>query len=116
MDPALVEVFVGENPKDMHSITGVKIFNSQHGQHFSYETFREVLFDKDSDFNGNVKSARALGKAVNFSSQYRVAAKKLSMMLFVTEAEAQVMLDAKEDRNCAYYAWSCSTSARSLEL
>lgn len=112
MDPALVEVFVGENPKDMHSITGVKIFNSQNGQHFSYETFRDVLFDKDSEFNGKIKAARALGKAVNFSSQYRVAAKKLSMMLFVTEAEAQVMLDAKAEAFPVAEQWALDEMAK----
>lgn len=112
MDPALVEVFLGENPKDMHSITGVKIFNSQYGETLGYEKFRELLFDKDSEFYGKVKAARALGKAVNFSSQYRVAAKKLSMMLFVTEAEAQVMLDAKADAFPVAEQWALDEMAR----
>ena len=112
MDPALVEVFVGESPKDMHSITGVKIFNSQYGENLGYEKFRELLFDKDSEFYGKVKAARALGKAVNFSSQYRVAAKKLSMMLFVTEAEAQVMLDAKADAFPVAEQWALDEMAQ----
>lgn len=97
LDPALVEVFVGDNPKDMHSITGVKIFNSQQGLNLTYEEFREALVDKDKEHYAKVKAARALAKAVNFGSQYRIAAKKLSTMLFVTEAEAQVMLDAKAE-------------------
>lgn len=112
MDPALVEVFLGENPKDMHSITGVKIFNSQYGENLGYDKFRELLFDKDSEFYGKVKAARALGKAVNFSSQYRVAAKKLSMMLFVTEAEAQVMLDAKADAFPVAEQWALDEMAQ----
>jgi DNA polymerase I-like protein with 3'-5' exonuclease and polymerase domains/5'-3' exonuclease len=97
MDPALVDVFVGDNPKDMHSITGVKIFNTQQGLNLTYDEFREALFDKDNEHYAKVKAARALAKAVNFGSQYRIAAKKLSTMLFVTEQEAQVMLDAKAE-------------------
>ena len=112
MDPALVEVFVGENPKDMHSITGVKIFNSQQGQNFSYEQYREVLSNKDSEFYGKVKGSRALGKAVNFGSQYRIAAKKLSTMLFVTEAEAQVMLDAKAEAFPVAEQWALDEMAQ----
>lgn len=112
MDPALVEVFLGENPKDMHSITGVKIFNSQHGQNFTYEDFRRVLFEKENEFNGKVKAARALGKATNFGSQYRIAAKKLSSMLFVTEAEAQIMLDAKADAFPVAEQWALDEMAQ----
>lgn len=96
-DPELVALFVGDNPKDMHAITGCKIFNSTHGLELSYEQYVAVLDSPEHELYKKAKAARALGKAVNFASQYRIAAQKLSSMLFVTEEEAQVMLDAKAE-------------------
>ena len=112
MDPALVEVFVGDTPKDMHSITGVKIYNAQNSESISYETFREAYTSKSHELHSKVKPARALAKAVNFGSQYRIAAKKLSTMLFVVESEAQVMLDAKAEAFPVAEQWALDEMAR----
>lgn len=112
MDPALVEVFVGENPKDMHSITGVKIYNAQNPVNIDYETFREAYTNKTHELYSKVKAARALAKAVNFGSQYRIAAKKLSTMLFVIESEAQVMLDAKAEAFPVAEQWALDEMAQ----
>ena len=90
-DPQLVALFVGDNPKDMHAITGCGIYNATYGSSLVYEEFMVILNTPEHTEYVKAKSARALGKAVNFSSQYRVAAKKLSLMLFVTEEEAQAM-------------------------
>lgn len=97
-DPVLREVFVGVPPKDMHSITGVGIFNSHADTiSMSYETFVEVIADQKHSMHKTCKKFRGLGKAINFSGQYRVGAKKMASMLFVTEAEAQAMIDAKAE-------------------
>jgi DNA polymerase I-like protein with 3'-5' exonuclease and polymerase domains len=112
MDPALVEVFVGDTPKDMHSITGVKIYNAQNPESISYETFREAYTSKSHELHSKVKPARALAKAVNFGSQYRIAAKKLSTMLFVVESEAQVMLDAKAEAFPVAEQWALDEMAQ----
>lgn len=110
-DPALMEVFVGENPKDMHSITGVKIFNSKYGVDFSYDEFKSAVGDKDSEGHTKAKATRALGKAVNFGTQYRIAAKKLSTMLFVTETDAQMMIDAKAEAFPVAEQWALDEMA-----
>jgi len=66
----------------------------------------EILKDPEGSQYARAKACRALGKAVNFGSQYRIAAKKLSSMLFVTESEAQLMLDAKADAFPVAEEWS----------
>ena len=105
-DPTLVSCFVGDVLTDMHSKTGVGIYNSLHGAMLVYEEFIELLTDSDNPEQKKAKKARALGKAVNFGSQYRIAAKKLSTMLLVIETEAQAMLDAKAEAFPIVEEWS----------
>ena len=90
-DPVLESCFVGETLTDLHAATGVGIYNRTYGTELSYAAFIDLLHSGDK----GAKKARALGKACNFSGQYRVGAKKLSTMLLVTEDEAQAMLEAK---------------------
>jgi len=90
-DPVLESCFVGETLTDLHAATGVGIYNRTYGTELSYAEFIDLLHSGDK----GAKKARALGKACNFSGQYRVGAKKLSTMLLVTEDEAQAMLEAK---------------------
>ena len=65
-DPELVALFVGDNPRDMHAITGCKIFNSTHGLELPYEQYVSVLDSPEHEMYKKAKAARALGKAVNF--------------------------------------------------
>lgn len=96
-DPVLEEVFTGNPPKDMHSMTAVGIYNSQNSEKLTYEEFKAIVDNQSHELYKVCKKYRALGKAINFSGQYRVSAKKMASMLFVTEAEAQVMIDAKAE-------------------
>lgn len=97
-DPILEELFTADPPKDMHSITGVRIFNNQGDNvEISYETFKEAAGDPEHSLHKLCKKYRALGKAINFSGQYRVGAAKMATMLFVSEEEAQAMIDAKAE-------------------
>jgi DNA polymerase-1 len=105
-DPTLIACFVGENLIDMHSKTGVGVHNGLHGTTLVYEEFIDILSNPDSPMYKAAKKSRALGKAVNFGSQYRIAAKKLSTMLLVVEDEAQAMLDAKADAFPLVESWS----------
>jgi len=90
-DERMESCFVGETLTDMHSATGVGIYNRIHSTELSYEEFLDLYKSAEK----SAKKSRALAKAVNFGGQYRIQAKKLSSMLFVTESEAQAMIDAK---------------------
>ena len=105
-DPGMLSCFVGDKLTDMHSMTGVGIHNRMHGTEYSYDEFTSVLKGDATPEQKKLKKSRALGKAVGFGSQYRIAAKKLSLMLYVTEAEAQAMLDAKADAFPVVEEWS----------
>lgn len=105
-DATLMACFVGSNLIDMHSMTGVGVYNTMNGKAMTYVEYLEVLKDETHPEYKKCKKARALGKAVNFGSQYRIAAPKLSTMLLVTEDEAQAMLDAKAAAFPDVEAWS----------
>lgn len=105
-DATLMACFVGDNLIDMHSMTGVGVYNTMNGKAMTYQEFLAVLSSPEHEEYKRCKKARALGKAVNFGSQYRIAAPKLSTMLLVTEDEAQAMLDAKAAAFPDVEAWS----------
>ena len=95
-DPVLCDVFIGDNPKDMHSITGLGIYNQKY-EPITYEQFVTAKDDKSDTLYEPVKKCRSLGKAVNFGSQYRIKPGKLSRMLMVSKADAADMLAAKAE-------------------
>lgn len=101
-DERMESCFVGDTLTDMHSATGVGIHNRIHGTELSYEEYVELVHRGDK----GAKKSRALAKSVNFGSQYRIAAKKLSTILLVTEEEAQAMLDAKAEAFPRAEEWS----------
>jgi DNA polymerase-1 len=105
-DPALESIFVGDNKKDFHSMTGLKIYNAQHKPEISYEQFVKANGDEDSPIYDKVSKSRKLAKAVNFGSQYRMAAPKLGTVLFVSKEEAQDFLDAKAEAFPVAEQWS----------
>jgi len=104
-DPVLREVFVGDSPKDMHSITGLGIYNGRN-EAITYEQFVAAKDDKSNPLHEAVKKCRALGKAVNFGSQYRIKPGKLSRMLMVNKQDATDMLEAKAVAFPVAEAWA----------
>ena len=104
-DPVLELAFTGNPPLDLHSKTGVGIWNRNHSA-MSYEEFVAAVEDKTNPLHKQAKKYRALGKTVNFGSQYRMAAKKAASVMLVTEDEAQKMLDAKAEAFPVSEAWA----------
>lgn len=104
-DPVLELAFTGNPPLDLHSKTGVGIWNRNHSL-MSYEEFVAAVEDKSNPLHKQAKKYRALGKTVNFGSQYRMAAKKAASVMLVTEEEAQTMLDAKAEAFPVSEAWA----------
>lgn len=93
-DQNMLDCFVGDNLKDLHSLTASGIAVKT-GWDVSYDEFVAALRGKDKELANKAKDLRAIGKKVNFSSEYGAMAKKISETLLITEKEAQTYLDAK---------------------
>lgn len=96
-DPNMVACYVGDHKKDMHSLTGVGILQKRGVKGWDYETFKEVLDSPNHKDYKLIKLQRALGKKCNFTTEYGAMAPKLAATMLCSEAEAQDMIDAKEE-------------------
>jgi 5'-3' exonuclease len=105
-DPNLIACYVGENKKDMHSITGHAILlalkASEYGE-MTYEEFAGYVRQRDLDkefkkteLGQLIGDFRARGKKTNFTTEYGAMAPKLAATMLVTEEEAQMFIDARE--------------------
>jgi DNA polymerase I-like protein with 3'-5' exonuclease and polymerase domains/5'-3' exonuclease len=99
-DRAMISCYIGENLRDMHSITGASMAK------MSYEEFSAIRNDAANPQSKKLTDIRKLAKNVNFLSLYRGGAAKLSRKLLKSEAEAQAFLDAKAEAFPRYEAWT----------
>ena len=102
-DTNLVACYVGDNLKDVHSLTGLGIFEyktkKREGvQMISYEEFEQIRGsnDKSHPLFQYIKEDRNLGKKTNFTTEFGAMAPKVAQTLLVTEEEAQAFIDARE--------------------
>ncbi len=93
-DQGMLDCFVGENKKDMHSMTGAGIA-AKLGHDVDYDGFVANVKNIDKAVAEVFKEIRASGKKVNFTTEYGAQAKKLSETMLITEKEAQAYIDAK---------------------
>lgn len=94
-DANLLSCYTGDMRKDMHTLTGLGILNSE-GVGWTYEEFVERLDNEKHPDHKQAKAARAMGKKCNFTAAYGAAAPKVAATLMITEEEAQRYLDARE--------------------
>jgi len=107
-DENLLACYIGDVKKDMHTLTGLGILNSE-GVDWTYEEFEERLEnEKHADYK-KAKAARALGKKLNFTAEYGAAAAKVAATLMITEEEAQRYLDAREANFAKVQEWKIAT-------
>ena len=94
-DANMLACYVGDNLKDMHSLTALGIVRRREADKadWSYETFICAL--QDGPLKSEMKTYRALGKKTNFTTEYGAMAPKLAQTLLVSEEEAQSYIDAK---------------------
>lgn len=88
-DKNMLDCYMGENRKDLHSLTAAGIAQ------MSYEEFKTILDDESHPKHKWAKDLRKLAKTVNFGSEYGAMAPKMAQTLMVTEEQAQQYLDAK---------------------
>lgn len=90
-DENMLSCYVGENLRDMHSITGAKISG------MDYEAFKAIQVNEDDPRHKEISNWRKLAKTVNFGTQYGVEAQKLSITLRCSEYDASEYIKAKVD-------------------
>lgn len=98
MDTNMVAAFVGDNKKSLHSITGHAIAVKKRKVEVTmlYEEFDTAAKDKNHPLYLVCSEYRALGKKVNFTTEFGAMAPKLAMTMLVSEDEAQLYIDMKE--------------------
>lgn len=105
-DEAMTSCFVGENLRDMHSLTAEKASVYIWGNQVDYDTFMVMLEAGSPADKSRAKALRKDSKVVNFASQYGAMAPKIAQTLFVEEDVAQAFLDARAEAFPKMVAWS----------
>lgn len=97
-DENMVACYVGDHKKDMHALTGhqIAVKKKMVEVTLSYEEFAKAAKTEDHPLHKVCKTYRALGKKVNFTTEFGAMAPKLAVTMLVTEQEAQTYIDAKE--------------------
>jgi DNA polymerase I-like protein with 3'-5' exonuclease and polymerase domains/5'-3' exonuclease len=98
-DPGLLAAYVGDDLKDLHSMTGAKIANQ------SYEDFIKDYKGDDEEKAKKANEFRQKGKIVNFASAYSGTEVSLARTLVTTLAEAKTYLEAKWETFPRYEEW-----------
>ena len=114
-DRNMLACYVGDNKKDMHALTGVGIMRYKDATNLQlalalltpeqlqadvseaeYQAF--VALDSGTPEQKALFALyRALGKKVNFTTEYGAQAPKLAATMLIEEDEAQAYIDARED-------------------
>jgi DNA polymerase I-like protein with 3'-5' exonuclease and polymerase domains/5'-3' exonuclease len=90
-DKAMTSCYVGDNKKNVHSLTGAGIAGT------SYEEFIAILKDEDHQLSGKFGDIRKDSKNVNFLSAYGGGAGKLARKLLCSVEIAKEYLTAKKN-------------------
>lgn len=116
-DPGMLSCFVGDDLKDMHSLTGVGIARRRFPEvEWSYEVFVDYYADKGSEYYKQVKESRTLGKKTNFTTEFGAAKSKLAQTLMVSEDDAQAYIDEKEKAFPVASQWKQTIIAEAKEF
>jgi DNA polymerase I-like protein with 3'-5' exonuclease and polymerase domains len=105
-DPAMVACYVGDNKKDMHSLTGLGIAKRKHPKvEWSYEVFEAARANPEDILHKIAKECRVLGKKVNFTTEYGAMAPKVAETLLIQLDESEAFVEAKEEAFPVASAW-----------
>jgi DNA polymerase I-like protein with 3'-5' exonuclease and polymerase domains/5'-3' exonuclease len=97
-DENMVACYVGDNKKDMHALTGHQIAVKKKAipEAVDVAMFTYAAKNKEHELYKVCAEYRALGKKVNFTTEFGAMAPKLAMTMLVPESEEQTYIDAKE--------------------
>lgn len=105
-DAAMTSCYVGENLRDMHSLTAVAAALQMWGEAVSYDDFQKMRKSSDPAVAIRAKALRDSAKTVNFASQYGAMAAKIAETMMCTEEVAQAFLDARAEAFPGIIQWS----------
>ena len=127
-DPNMLACYVGDNLKDMHSITGAMIAykksamfkeavslaasNYVNLDEAIYREFAKLPKSDDAAKAKVYKEFRSLGKKVNFTALYGAMAEKVGATLMVSVQDAQDFLDARAEAFRVAEDWKASVIVR----
>ena len=94
-DENLTACYVGDNLKDVHSLTAVAASIYLWDAPIEYDAFIAMLDSKNPAEKAKAEDLRGSAKTVNFATQYDAQAENLSVQLMVDEETAQKFIDAK---------------------
>jgi 5'-3' exonuclease len=95
-DTNLTACYVGDNLRDVHSLTASAAAIHLWGQEVGYDEFRGMLTSPDKVLAKKAKDLRTDAKPVNFGTNYDQQAPALAVQLLVDEEVAQAFIDAKD--------------------
>lgn len=130
MDQGMLDCFVGEHKKDMHSLTaaGTMVTKWGHGavDRFrveygydgleDYDLFLKLKNSKDESVHKMADDLRKNAKNVNFGAQYDAQAPKLAETLVIPVPDAQAFLDAKYKAFPRFEEWKEEVKADAERL
>lgn len=94
-DEAMLSCYVGDNLRDMHSLTAVQAAPIIWGVTVDYGVFMLMLESGDKEEKARAKDLRGKAKTVNFGAQYGAMAATIALQLLTDEETAQAFLDAR---------------------
>lgn len=123
-DANLLACFVGDNKKDMHSLTASSAMRLRWGHEIvdilmeemqakdEYDLFLKLRQHHNDKTPEDPSTLRGLGKNTNFASSYGGSAAKLAELLIIPLEEAEQMLQAKFDTYPRYEEWKLEIEAQ----
>ena len=95
-DEAMRSCYMGDNPKDGHSLIAVAAAPAIWGEQITYDEFMAMRKSKDEAVAARAAALRSKAKTVAFATQFGAMAPKVAITLMSTEEVAQEFIDAKD--------------------
>lgn len=126
-DVEMLACYLGDSPKDMHSLTASGAMDVVWTPDFlararaavdavdNYEAFMLMLECDDKEVKGKAKDLRKLAKGCNFGSAYGCQAAKMQELLVTDLQTATDILEAKLEKFNGYEKWKAKVEADAMD-
>ncbi len=123
MDSNMLACYIGDNLKDMHSLTAagamqkkwgvakVSEYEAKYGLSNEYDLFVTIRKSKVESDHKAADDLRKVAKNVNFASQYDALAPKIAETIIVPVADAKAFLDSKDAMFPRFNDWKLEVKA-----